>query len=278
MRIGFNFTLGATLDMVQRMVAKGQIDYCELLIDNFLHVPPAEISEAFNCPLAFHIMLSKFIETDVETLKDLAQRLRVYIDALNPIYVSDHVARFTHNGRHLYHLGEIDYRSDYDQVRRKTELWQSLLGQQLYLENYPSIMDGGWDAPEFHERLQAETGAGVLFDASNAVCALLNCAVPLDAWNNIIRTSPHFHVSSYRPSMIEPFITLDMHDGELSPETLAFLASQHAVFDKPGATITYERDDNLDEESIVADLETLRRIFPDLEREKQHEPRILCVD
>lgn len=35
MDIGFNFTLGNTLPMVQRFRDDGLIDYCELLIDNF---------------------------------------------------------------------------------------------------------------------------------------------------------------------------------------------------------------------------------------------------
>ena len=46
MQIGLNFTLGSTLEMVQRLIREGEIDYCELLIDNFLHVPPAELAGA----------------------------------------------------------------------------------------------------------------------------------------------------------------------------------------------------------------------------------------
>jgi len=79
--------------------------------------------------------------------------LRGLIDRLRPLYVSDHVARFSHNGRQLYHLAEIDYINDYSRVRERVDWWQQALGCQLLLENYPSIMDGGHDAPAFHERL-----------------------------------------------------------------------------------------------------------------------------
>jgi methanobactin biosynthesis cassette protein MbnB len=273
MRIGFNFTLGETHEMVRRMIDEKHIDYCEFLIDNFLHVPPADLAKSFDCPVGFHIMLSRFVESDSEFLDDMAKRLRVYIDALRPIYVSDHVARFVHHGRRLFHLGEIDYKSEYDRVRSRVERWQDLLGQRLYLENYPSIMDGGWDAPEFFERLTRDTGAGVLFDASNAVCAFRNCGAPLELWDGVISESRHFHVASYNFSIIDPHIVIDTHDGNLAEDTIEFLQRRRPAFEKPSATMTYERDVNIDYDSIVADLRKLRKIFCRAE-EESHESRI----
>ena len=145
MQIGFNFTTNGTLDMVQRMIQERQIDYCELLIDNFLHVPPKELIDAFECPVGFHIMRSQHLERDRETLEKLAKRIRFLIEAINPVYVSDHLLRFTNDGRNFHFLGEIDYKK-YDAIRVRVEQWQEMLGTHLYLENYPSIMEGGWDA------------------------------------------------------------------------------------------------------------------------------------
>ncbi|MBN2700835.1 MAG: methanobactin biosynthesis cassette protein MbnB [Methylothermaceae bacterium] len=261
MRIGFNFTLGGTLDTVKRLVAEKKIDYCELLIDNFLHVPPKELESAFECPVSFHIMFSKFLENDLECLESLAQRLRTYIEVLQPIYISDHIARFTHEGRQLYHLAEPEYYRDYEAMRPRIEWWQDQLEQRLFLENYPSIMDNGTDAPWFFERLVQQTGAGVLFDASNAICGKHNCGVPLNAWDPIIDSTHHFHVAGYTESILLPKILLDTHDRTLSPETLDFLKCYRKRFDQPQATMTYERDDNIDYEEIVSDLESLRRIF-----------------
>lgn len=56
---------------------------------------------------------------------------------------------FSHQGRQLYHLAEIDYPTAYAQVREQVLFWQDQLGMPLYLENYPSILDGGHDAPAF---------------------------------------------------------------------------------------------------------------------------------
>ncbi len=261
MLLGLNFTLGGTLELVQRLEKEGEIDYCELLIDNFLQVPPRELADAFDCPVGLHIMFSKFLESDTAYLESMAERLRDYIDVLQPMYISDHLVRFTHKGRTLYHLAELDYRNEYDLVRQKVDWWQEKFGQRLYLENYPSIMDGGHDAPEFFERLIQDTGAGILFDASNAVCAHHNCGLALDRWQTIIDSTSHFHVAGYSHSILEPKIVLDTHDVELAPDTLAFLERYKNRFDKPGATMTYERDENIEYDDIVADLRKLRAIF-----------------
>jgi hypothetical protein len=276
MRIGFNFTLPGTLDMVQQLIKERQIDYVELLIDNFLHLPPRQLADAFDCPIGFHIMLSKFLESDLETLKKFGASIRTLIDALDPIYVSDHLLRFTYNGVELYHLGEIDYIGEYDHVRRRVELWQELLGTRIYLENYPSIMDGAWDAPAFYERLSRETGAGVLFDASNAMCAQHNTGAPVESWKNVIETTRHFHVAGYGTAFIEPRIKADSHDRELAEDTLEFLSRMRTSFDKPGATITYERDFEIEYDAISFDLQRLRSIFAGTE-ESLHEAVADCA-
>ena len=276
MQIGFNFTTNGTLDMVQRMIRERQIDYCELLIDNFFHVPANELIDAFDCPVAFHIMRSQHLQMDREALEKMARRIRLFIAALNPIYVSDHLLRFSHNGMNLHFLGEIDYKQ-YDAVRERVERWQEMLGVRLHLENYPSIMEGGWEAPAFYQRLCRETGAGVLFDASNAICAEHNCGAPVGLWSDIIKSTARFHVAGYGASFIEPYITTDSHDRELASDTLGFLSTMRMSFDKPGATITYERDWNYDYDSICADLQQLREIFPCTE-EKAHDSLISRVD
>lgn len=276
MLLGFNFTLNGTLGMVQQMLQERQIDYVELLIDNFLNMDPKELADAFACPVGFHIMLSRYLENDEEKLKKLADRIRIFIDELKPIYVSDHILYFTHHGRQLYHLGEIDYLREYASVRDKVIRWQDMLGSRLYLENYPSIMDGGWDAPAFYERLSQETGCGVLFDASNAVCAMHNCGAPLDLWRDIIESTPHFHVAGYGEAYIEERVKVDSHDRGLSADSLDFLRKMRSSFDKPGATLTYERDFEIDYESISADLHRLREIFP-REREKANGSLVGCA-
>lgn len=261
MQLGFNFTLGTTLPMVKQLIHEGKIDYCELLIDNFFQVPVSELSAQLECPVGFHIMFSKFLESDQETLKVMAKKLRALKDDLQPVYVSDHIARFSHNGRQLYHLAEVDYQQEYSQIKDRINWWQDQLGCQLLLENYPSIMESGKDAPEFFEQLSKDTGSGVLFDISNAVCAWQNCGLPLERWQTIIQDNQHFHVAGYAHSMLEPHIVLDTHSTPLSRETLDFIRRYQSLFDSPAATLTYERDDNIEYEAVAADLDQLRTLF-----------------
>lgn len=275
MQIGFNFTMNGTLEMVQRFVNERQIDYVELLIDNFVMFPVEELIDAFDCPVGFHIMRSGVLEAERDALERFAETLRIYIDALKPLYVSDHLLCFSHGGRTLKHLGEIDY-ADFDRIRSRVAQWQDLLGVRLYLENYPSIMDGGWDAPAFYRRLCRETGAGTLFDASNAVVAQLNCGAPVELWKDVIEETNHYHVAGYGHSFIEENVYVDSHDREMSQLTIDFLTSMRSSFDKPGATITYERDFEIDYDSISRDLRLLREIFPK-NQERAHESLVSCA-
>jgi methanobactin biosynthesis cassette protein MbnB len=275
-QIGFNFTLTDTVGTVRRLIADKHIAFCELLIDNFLHVPPHEFATAFDCPIAFHIMHSRFLESDPAFLVDLASRLRPYIDALDPIYISDHVARFSHRGRELFHLGEIDYRSDYAHVCERVSLWQKLLGRRIHLENYPSIMDGAFDAAEFFTKLGKDTGSGVLFDVSNAVCAHRNSGVSLELWDPVIAGVSHFHVAGYSLSVSKPEITLDTHDTMLAADTFDFLATISAAFDTSDRTLIYECDADLPYHSIVEDLARLHAIFGTSRAEKPSDSLMSC--
>lgn len=260
MKIGINFTSSETLPLIKRLIAEGKVDYCELLIDNFFHVPVRELAEAFDCPVAFHIILSRFIESDTDFLTHFATRVRALADALQPLYISDHLAHFSVDGRQVYALAEIDYAAERRRVVSRIAWWQAQLQRPLLLENFASLLDGGHDVPAFFEHMMAETGAGLLFDASNAVCAHRNCGAPLDRWAPLIRQASHFQVAGYtdEPGAV---LTLDLHATPLAGDTLAFLRQHRADFAENGATLTYERDAQFDYPSIVADLQALRSVF-----------------
>jgi uncharacterized protein (UPF0276 family) len=206
-------------------------------------------------------MQSRFLESNSHALESLSARLRLFIDAMQPLYVSDHLALFSHAGRELHHLAEIDYRADRKRIFERVVRWQDQLGCPLLLENFPSIMDGAHDAPSFFEDLHAQTGAGLLFDISNAVCAARNSGAPVERWIPLLAHTRHFHVAGYAASIMQPPITLDTHDGPLSDDTLDFIRRHAADIGGSDTTLTYERDGNLDEISIATDLRRLHAIF-----------------
>ena len=58
-KIGYNMTAPHHLEMVNAFFTDGQIDYVELLADNFFNIQASEI-EKIKAPLALHIMRSAF--------------------------------------------------------------------------------------------------------------------------------------------------------------------------------------------------------------------------
>ena len=255
--IGINFTGGQSYSSIRSLIDAGHIDYVELLIDNFLHLDPREIAKSFPCPVAFHIMQSRFLERREEELNYISRKITQLSDALRPIYISDHIAIFKHNNISFYQLSEINYAIGtiyYDKIRR----WQDMIGDTLYLENYPSLLDGAHEAPIFFEQVSQRTGCNVLFDISNAVCASRNTGADIDDWKNIISKTPHYHVAGYTPAPSDNNILIDSHAEQISPETEDFIHRYAHDFFRDKTTITYERDGNFDYDLIVKDLKNLR--------------------
>ncbi|WXA92039.1 DUF692 family protein [Pendulispora brunnea] len=240
------------------MLRDGQADFVEILIDNFLHVEPEDMATALDgAPVAFHIMHSRFLERTEAQLAFMASRIRTMARELRPFYISDHLLRFTVDGREVPFLPELDYGRTYDLVCQRVTSWQEQLGTPVLFENYPSIFDSGLEQPAFLERLFRETGAGLLFDVSNAVCAHRNCQLPLAAWDTLLERSTHFHVGGYEPSSEAPFVSLDLHGSPLADDTLDYLGR---VFSRTStaATISVERDNHVELEPWRADILAVR--------------------
>jgi uncharacterized protein len=247
--VGVNYTSSRHLATITALIDAGCVDYVEILIDNFLTVPAGSILDRFaGIPIAFHVMNSKFLEADRDTLRAMAVPLRALINAVEPLYVSDHVGRFSYEGRALPILGEYDYR-DVERAVSAVDQWQTLLGTRLILENFPSYGAQEAAQPAFFEQVQKRTGAGLLFDISNAVVARHNADVPIDAWHNLIDTCSHFHLGGYRDSNDAPHLLLDTHDRGPSDETMKTAASIFARGLTAPMTLTVEFDRNIETET-----------------------------
>ncbi|WP_437310225.1 hypothetical protein [Sorangium sp. So ce388] len=61
-------------------------------------------------------MHSRFIERPADELAFIAQRIRGFMRALSPMYVSDHLLRFTVSGRSVAFLPELDYERQGERV------------------------------------------------------------------------------------------------------------------------------------------------------------------
>jgi len=259
LKVGVNWTKAFHAPLIAELLRSGRADFCELLIDNFLHVPVRELTEVLGgAPVAFHIMHSRFLERSEEQLVHIAERIRELARELRPLYVSDHLLRFTVDGREVMFLPELDYERVYEHVRERVTWWQNALGTQVCLENYPSILDSGLKQPAFYEALLKDTGAGLLFDFSNAICARRNCGLEPSAWDGLLRQATHCHTAGYELSPSK-LIALDSHGQALAEDTLALMRRVMDQFPQP-LSVCVERDQNVELEPWSQDLRTVREL------------------
>ncbi|MFI5348875.1 MAG: DUF692 family multinuclear iron-containing protein [Elusimicrobiota bacterium] len=259
MIFGANWTSPRHLPIIRALRTQGRIDFCEVMIDNFIHLSPDSLKSAFpETPLSFHIMNSQFMRRDAGELKSLASKLKAFIRELSPTYVSDHLADFSHAGRRYPFPQEIDYHRDHRLATDRVKQWQETVGTRLLFENYPSILDQGRAQPEFLDSLVQETGAGLLLDLSNAVVARLNCGLPLAAWTPLIQRADRFHAAGYRTADTQPPIVQDSHDCELSVETLSFMRRSKPLLDGRECSIVIERDAEIAVDSWSKDIAAAR--------------------
>ena len=257
---GINLTTPRHFSTIYELIQSKEVDFCEIMIDNFLHLEPHQIrDELGDIPVSFHIMNSKFIEVDTEGLITLARRIREFISETKPFYVSDHLARFLCDGRYLPRIAELDYSAMERQILDRTMLWQELLGTRLLLENHPSLSSGKRDQADFCKYLLATTSCGMLFDISNAVVADLNRAESRHTWSELASISEHFHIAGYDSTKTEPVLYIDTHDSSVNRETLQYANQIWKHKGKSGGTLVIERDQNLTKEAWNLDKANLEK-------------------
>src|SRR6187551_511972 len=102
LKVGINWLSPYTLPTVRRLLDEGVADFCEIMVDNAVHLPAEKIRAALpDVPLALHIVTSNFLTKSPAELQNMAQHLRPWIDELQPFYVSDH-------------LPQLDYQNDFE--------------------------------------------------------------------------------------------------------------------------------------------------------------------
>jgi len=237
---GINCTSPYTLPLVCDLLDERVADFCELMVDNFIHLPADKIREALpDAPISLHIVASRFMERSPADLNALAQRLREWIAVLKPMYVSDHLARFSSERGRLPMLAELDYAADYLHIKTFVEKWQEQLGTVIFFENFASLTSTGNMQADFFKQLQQDTGAGLLFDYSNAYIAEYNNVLPLSAWDSLLEKVPHFHAAGFR---IDPDtgLAIDTHDIEIDPAVYA--AMRRNVLDNKTIVIEFDKN------------------------------------
>ncbi|MCG7983199.1 MAG: DUF692 family protein [Candidatus Thiodiazotropha lotti] len=264
MRCGVNLTSPRVVPYVQELLDNSSADFCEILIDNFLHLDPCQVRDVIgDVPIGFHIMWSRFMERDERELQFIARHVREWASYFNPIYISDHIAQFSFRERMLPLLAEVDYQQVFGHACERVSVWQQELGCRLLLENFPSTLDKDGGQVDFYRQLQNETGCGLLFDCSNAVIAQLNCGVDLSKWESLARSTTNYHIAGFRKTSGEPSIAIDTHDVLIEEQSFNALRSilEEKSKSEEEITVVVERDANIDVLTWKEELDSVRKIY-----------------
>jgi len=256
MRLGVNWSGQRELPVLREVLSGSDVDFVELLVDNFLHTDLGSIQrvlEGRDC--AFHIMNSQFLHKDIQALKVIAKLLARLSNTLKPIYISDHLGLFYLHGQALPQMLEVDYLEHKDLIFNQVDIWQSMLGCKLLLENYPSTIPQKRSQVGFYKALMNRVGCGLLFDVSNAVIAEKNVGEAKENWFSILGAVHNYHIAGFEECVNSSFL-VDTHDRCIDPVTLDFLAKISNINEVE--TISVERDGNFIATEWSADIHRTR--------------------
>lgn len=265
MKIGINWTDPNSTSLIKKLTDESHIDFCELLIDNFLFIDPYQIQDFLGgAQNGFHIMQSRYMTRNFDELKSLASKIKNFVKILKPIYVSEHIIEQTYKGKELPSSEECDYQNNGLFMIGKCRQWQEMLDQKILFENFPSLKASGLYQISFFETLLNEINCGVLFDVSNAVVSSSNIKIELHEWKKLYLKCEHFHIGGHRKSetweKYNSNMLFDTHDTVLSDVSVSFMNS---IFQENNSvkSVIIERDDNRDESSIKHDIQKIRNIY-----------------
>ena len=260
--VGINWTGVRDLKIVESMISKGCVDFVEILIDNFLSCDVHTILDVLkDKPCAFHIMNSRFLDSDTKILKSMSKSIKRLAQDLNPIYISDHLGKFYYQGFCLPQMLEIDYASDKNKVIEKLYIWQNLLDSQVLLENYPSVFSQKIDQADFFSEIIDITDCGLLFDISNAIVAKSNTGYDVSNWLDLVCKTKNFHIAGYAPCGISHEFLVDTHDCAVTDDGLKW--ANYLLSKRDNMPISVERDANFDEMEWISDVLKIRMAIND---------------
>lgn len=252
-KLGTNFTHEDDPKLISALSSTGQIQFAEILIDNFIYFDPYQIKDELNgLACSFHVMNSQWTTDPNFANSNLIQTLKKWLRVLNPIYVSDHLLMGFHDGSRLPLNVELNYDREHAFIVEQIAIYRNTIESQIFLENYPSYYrTSTCNQIEFFSMLFDRTRCGILFDFSNAFIAEHNVGCDWRSWLPIIKDVPaHFHIGGY--SRIDERLLFDAHDGPVDASVVKQACDELEYL--PHSTLVVERDANKDILSIADDL------------------------
>jgi uncharacterized protein (UPF0276 family) len=223
------------------------VDFVEVISENFmidggqpLHIL-RQVRERH--PVALHgVSLSLGSADGLDP--DYLRRLRILVDHIEPLFVSDHLS-WSRIGRfHSHDLLPLPYTEEaLDLVCRHIDMAQHALGRAMLFENpssYLAFVDSAMPEQEFLAEMARRTGCGLLLDINNVYVSSRNHGLDAHAF---LRGMPadrvrQIHLAGHTET---GDLLIDTHDQPVCQDVWALYAEAVALLG-PVATMI-ERDD-----------------------------------
>lgn len=169
--------------------SKPDVPWFELLSDNYMSGGGLPIARAEAIrdlyPVTLHgvgMSLGSIDPLNLEYMK----RLKFLVDRLEPVYVSDHIAWVSVDGKYTHDLLPLPYTLESKQVVvDRISQAQELLGRQILVENPSSYLEFNFsdmDEHVFLTEVVAESGCGILLDVNNVYVSSMNHGFSAEAY------------------------------------------------------------------------------------------------
>ena len=178
--------------------------------------------------------------------RDYLLRLRALADAINPLYVSDHLSWSRVAGFNSHDLLPVPYTEEaLDMVCRNIDMAQGILDRAMLFENPSSYV--AFDGATLHEweflaEMSKRTGCGLLLDVNNVYVSASNHGFDAHAFLRGIPVERvrQIHLAGHTQG---PGILIDTHDQPVCDDVWALYATAVDLLG-PVATMI-ERDDDI---------------------------------
>ena len=239
------------------------VDFVEVISENFMvdGGRPLEILRRVRerHPVALH-GVSMSIGSADGLRADYLERLRALVEAIEPLFISDHLSWSRIGQFNSHDLLPLPYTTEaLDCVCRNIHEAQSVLGRPMLIENPSSYLAfaGEMTEWEFLEAMCDRTGCGLLLDVNNIYVSAVNHGFDPLAYLSGIPAGRvrQIHLAGHSAGRE---LLIDTHD---KPVPQAVWAVFDAAIDRLGpVAVMIERDDDIPPlVSLLEELETARQ-------------------
>jgi uncharacterized protein len=247
------------------MARAGELDFVEVISENFMIEGgrPLWVLDTIRAlmPVALH-GVSMSIGSTEGVNPDYLKRLRILVDRVDPLFISDHLCWTGTGGVNTHDLLPLPYTAEaLDVTVRNVEIAQTALGRAMLIENpssYVTFVTDEMAESDFLAALCKRAGCGILLDVNNVYVSASNHGFEAESY---LRRLPRDSVKQIHLAghSVGEHMLIDTHDMPIC-DAVWSLYTETVSFFGPVPTMI-ERDDNIPSfDALLAEVNTARLI------------------